>query len=109
MDWSARFVGRANQIGVKICAGTDYINDLNRPFPFIFDELDLYVEKCGFYPMEAIFTVTKVAAEALGVADKVGSVEIEKQADLLVLPGNPYDDIKGLRKIRMIIKRGQIL
>ena len=76
MDWSARFVGRANQIGVKICAGTDYINDLNRPFPFIFDELDLYVEKCGFYPMEAIFTVTKVAAEALGVADKVGSVEI---------------------------------
>lgn len=109
MDWSARFVGRANQIGVKICAGTDYINDLNRPFPFIFDELDLYVEKCGFYPMEAIFTVTKVAAEALGVADKVGSVEIEKQADLLVLPGNPYDDIKELRKIRMIIKRGQIL
>ena len=57
MEWAARFVKRANQIGVKICAGTDYINDLNRPFPFLFDELDLYVEKCGFYPMEAIFTI----------------------------------------------------
>ena len=109
MDWAARFVKRANQIGVKICAGTDYINDLNRPFPFIFDELDLYVEKCGFYPMEAIFTVTKVAAEALGVADKVGSVEVGKQADLLILSNNPYDDIKELRKIRMIIKRGRIV
>ena len=98
-----------NQIGVKICAGTDYINDLNRPFPFLFDELDLYVEKCGFYPMEAIFTVTKVAAEALGIGDKVGTVEVGKQADLLILPENPYDDIKALRKIQMIIKQGRIL
>ena len=106
MDWAARFVERANQIGVKICAGTDYINDLNRPFPFIFDELDLYVEKCGFYPMEAIFTVTKVAAEALGVSDKVGTVDVGKQADLLILSGNPFDDIKELRKIKVVIKRG---
>ena len=109
MEWAARFVKRANQIGVKICAGTDYINDLNRPFPFLFDELDLYVEKCGFYPMEAIFTVTKVAAEALGIGDKVGTVEVGKQADLLILPENPYDDIKALRKIQMIIKQGRIL
>ena len=94
---------------MKICAGTDYINDLNRPFPFIFDELDLYVEKCGFYPMEAIFSITKVAAEALGVGDKVGTVEVGKQADLLILSGNPYDDIKELRKIRMIIKRGDVV
>ena len=106
MDWAVRFVKRANQIGVEICAGTDYINDLNRPFPFIFDELDLYVEKCGFYPMEAIFTVTKVAAEALGVCDKVGRGEVGKQADLLILSGNPFDDIKELRKIKVVIKRG---
>lgn len=59
--------------------------------------------------MEAIFTVTKVAAEVLGAADKVGSVEVGKQADLLVLPGNPYDDIKELRKIRMIIKTGNVI
>ena len=106
MDWAIRFVKRANQIGVKICAGTDYINDLNRPFPFIFDELDLYVEKCDFYPMEAIFTVTKVAAEALGICNKVGTVEVGKQADLLILSGNPFDDIKELRKIKVVIKRG---
>ena len=109
MDWAVRFVKRANQIGVEICAGTDYINDLNRPFPFLFDELDLYVEKCGFYPMEAIFTATKVAAEVLGVGDKVGTVEVGKQADLLVLPENPYDDIKALRKIQIIVKRGQVV
>ena len=109
MEWAARFVKRANQIGLKICAGTDYINDLNRPFPFLFDELDLYVEKCGFYPMEAIFTVTKVAAEALGIGDKVGTVEVGKQADLLILPENPYDDIKALRKIQEVIKQGVVL
>ena len=97
MDWSVRFVKRARQIGVKICAGTDYINDLNRPFPFLFDELDLYVEKCDFYPMEAIFSVTRVAAEVLGIAD------------LLVLNGNPYDNIKELRNIQMVMKRGKIL
>lgn len=106
MNWVIRFVKRANQIGEKICAGYDYINDLNRPFPFIFDELDLYVEKCDSYPMKAIFTVTKVAAEALGGCDKVGTVEVGKQADLLILSGNPFDDIKELRKIKVVIKRG---
>lgn len=109
MDWAARFVQRAKQIGVKICAGTDYINDLSRPFPFLFDELDLYVEKCGFYPMEAIFAATRVAAEVLGVADKTGAVEVGMQADLLVLNGNPYDDIKELRNIQMIMKRGKVM
>lgn len=109
MDWAARFVQRAKQIGVKICAGTDYINDLSRPFPFLFDELDLYVEKCGFYPMEAIIAATRVAAEVLGVADKVGAVESGMRADLLVLDGNPYDDIKELRNIQMIMKRGKVM
>ncbi|MBC5622301.1 amidohydrolase family protein [Butyricimonas hominis] len=109
MDWSVRFVKRARQIGVKICAGTDYINELSRPFPFLFDELDLYVEKCDFYPMEAIFSVTRVAAEVLGIADKAGAVEVGMQADLLVLNGNPYDNIKELRNIQMVMKRGKIL
>lgn len=59
--------------------------------------------------MEAIFTATKVAAEVLGVGDKVGTVEVGKQADLLVLPENPYDDIKALRKIQIIVKRGQVV
>ena len=49
------------------------------------------------------------AAEALGIGDKVGTVEVGKQADLLILPENPYDDIKALRKIQMIIKQGRIL
>ena len=43
----------------------------------------------------------------MGVADKAGVVEAGMQADFLVLNGNPYDDIKKSRNIRMIMKRGK--
>ena len=55
-------------------------------------------------------TVLKAAtingATALGVADKLGSIEIGKLADLVVVRGNPLDDIKAARNIRLVVKGG---
>ena len=55
-------------------------------------------------------TVLKAAtingANALGVADKLGSIEPGKLADLLVIKGNPFEDIKVTRNIELVIKGG---
>jgi len=63
-------------------------------------------------PMESIVAATKTASEALDRHDKFGTLEVDKLADLLVVDGNPLEDIKVLQnknKIRMIVKNGDIV
>lgn len=47
-------------------------------------------------------------ARALGVADKLGSIEVGKIADLYVARGNPLDDIKKAREVRIVMKSGVV-
>ena len=47
-------------------------------------------------------------ANALGIEDKLGSVEPGKLADLFVVSGNPVDDIKAARNVRFVIKDGVV-
>lgn len=109
MEWSARLVKQLYQSGVRVCAGTDWIEEVKRPCPFLLDEIGLYVEKCGFTPLDAIRSATIVAAEVIGQEKEVGSVEEGKRADLLILNDNPLENIGNLKKIRMVIKGGRIV
>jgi len=62
--------------------------------------------------MEALMAATKICAEALGLEDQIGTVESGKLADILVIDGNPLEDIKLLQDsntIRMVIKNGDIV
>ena len=67
--------------------------------------LELLVE-AGFTPLEAIAIGTLNGARYLGREGRIGSVAIGKQADLLVVNGNPAVDIADIRKIETVFKRG---
>ena len=60
----------------------------------------------GFTPIEAIRIATLNGAKALGLDDKIGSIEVGKTADLVVIDGNPFQDIKNIRKIEWVFKHG---
>lgn len=62
----------------------------------------------GLPPIDVLKAATINGAMALGVADRLGSLESGKSADLLVVKGNPLDDIKAARNIRFVMKAGQI-
>jgi len=67
--------------------------------------VELLVES-GLTPLEAIKVATLNGATYLGRADKVGSIALGKQADLVVLDGDPSARIDDIRKVSMVFKEG---
>jgi imidazolonepropionase-like amidohydrolase len=62
----------------------------------------------GLPPSAVLKAATINGANALGIEDKLGSVEPGKLADLFVVSGNPVDDIKAARNVRFVIKDGVV-
>jgi len=103
----------AHASGVKIAAGSDITGaPLFGGYLMGNNAVELeYLTRCGLSPMEALMAATKICAEALGLEDQIGTVESGKLADILVIDGNPLEDIKLLQDsntIRMVIKNGDI-
>ncbi|HLO28763.1 MAG TPA: amidohydrolase family protein [Anaerolineales bacterium] len=63
----------------------------------------------GMTPLQIIVASTKNAAHVSGIEDQVGTLEAGKFADVLVVSGNPLDDLQNLRHVRMVIHHGTII
>ena len=92
----SRSIRKAIAAGVKIVMGTDSSGTLCR-FGEHARELELYVE-LGMTPAQALETATSVAAEALGLASEIGTLEVGRAADLVLVNGNPLKEIGVLRE-----------
>jgi hypothetical protein len=102
-------IGRENlaklySAGVILAAGTDY--------PFLWTpwmlhrELEEYV-RAGLSPLEAIIAGTQNAAHVLRAEKDIGTIEVGKLADLVILDANPLENIRNTRKIWKVIKGGK--
>ncbi|MGD0869189.1 MAG: amidohydrolase family protein [Bryobacteraceae bacterium] len=67
--------------------------------------IELLVEG-GFTPVEAIRIATFNGAKYLGETDRIGSIAAGKQADLVVIDGNPAARIADIRKVTLVFKDG---
>lgn len=106
-DGRAKNIRKAMEAGVKIAMGTDSSGNLC-PFGQHARELELYVE-LGMSPVKALETATTGAAAALGREDVSGKLEEGAIADVVLVNGNPQDDIYVLRRkggIRAVYKDG---
>lgn len=74
----------------------------------IHHELEVFVTHGGFKPMEAIAVATINNARSEGLDRDLGSLEIGKRADLIILEGNPLEDIRSTRQIDMVMKNGEL-
>jgi imidazolonepropionase-like amidohydrolase len=96
-------VGQMNRSGLRVLTGTDVAMS---GFG-VHDEMELLVN-AGLTPIQALQAATRNPAEFLGRLDSVGTVEIGKTADLLLLEADPLADIRNTRKIPAVVVRGKL-
>lgn len=96
---------RALQAGVKIATGTDAGGSPAR-HGFVAREIELMVEN-GMTPQAALEASTRVAADLLGVQDQVGTIEVGKQADMVLIDGDPHSDVGALRNVWAVFQGGR--
>ncbi|MDF6040874.1 amidohydrolase family protein [Streptomyces sp. JH14] len=105
-ELSAALTGQAFRAGVEISAGTDYETEPAQPYPSLHDELVFLVERCGIPAVQAIRSATLVGALSMGAEDVMGTVAEGKLANFVVLRQDPLADIRNLRSISCVVKRG---
>lgn len=94
-----------HQYGISEGVGTDTAMGLVTQYN-TWRELDLLVRYADFTPAEAFHAATQVNAKNLGIDDATGSIAIGKDADLLVLDGDPVADLRLLEHPQLVVARG---
>jgi imidazolonepropionase-like amidohydrolase len=101
----------AREAGIPVAAGTDAGTPFNLHGQNL-SEIKLLVDYGGFSPMAAIEAGTRVSARVMGLENKLGTIEEGKLADIVLVQGNPLDDIDILVKqenIRLVMKGGVLV
>jgi imidazolonepropionase-like amidohydrolase len=108
IDWRIGITGKALAkavpAGVKIAFGTDAgVSKHGRNA----DEFELMV-KHGMTPASAIQAATVNAADLLGLASEVGTLEPGKSADIIAVSGDPLSDVTVLKRVGFVMKSGRV-
>jgi imidazolonepropionase-like amidohydrolase len=111
IEWTKRYaalwdvhlesVKHAVRRNVIMAAGTDTLGDM-------VEEMELMV-LAGLSPLDAIRTASINGAKLIRLDDRIGSLEVGKDADLVVIDGNPMDSISSFKNVHIVFKRGKPL
>jgi imidazolonepropionase-like amidohydrolase len=102
----AEVLKRARKHNVKIVLGTDGVAGAHGRNV---EEFIYRVKDGGDKAMDAINSGTAVAAESLGMADKIGSIAEGMQADVVAIGGDPLANIENMRKVVFVMKGGKVV
>ncbi|MEO8450849.1 MAG: amidohydrolase family protein [Gemmatimonadota bacterium] len=106
--WATRVTALAHGKGIPIAAGTDRQQFVDG-HPAVLAELEVLVKDVGLTPLEAISAATRIGARVVGMESTLGTVEVGKIADLVVLSDDPSRDIRNLQGVVAVIKGGRLV
>jgi imidazolonepropionase-like amidohydrolase len=99
------FARALRQPRLKLIMGTDAVAGAHGQNA---REIVYRVQTGGQRPMDAILAATSVAAEALGLQDRIGAVAPGMEADLIAIDGDPLQDIMALRRVVFVMRGGKV-
>src|SRR2546430_1708601 len=91
-------------LGLKVIFGTDAVAGAHGRNA---EEFVFRVQTCGQDPMAALVSANSLAAEALGIQDRAGSIAPGLDADIIALDGDPLKDITAVRRVVFVMKSGK--
>ena len=91
--------------GLKMVFGTDAVAGAHGRNA---EEFVDRVRDCGVEPMAAMISANSLAAEAMGMAEEIGSIAPGLQADIIALDGDPLKDITAVRRVVFVMKGGTV-
>lgn len=100
---ASQFIDAGAYMGV----GTDAASPLNMHTEAMWREMSALVES-GMTPIQVISAATKTNAEILGQINKLGTIEVGKLADIIIVDGNPLHNIEVLDNVDVVIKDGGV-
>ncbi|NIJ37094.1 imidazolonepropionase-like amidohydrolase [Sphingopyxis panaciterrae] len=100
---------KLRRAGVKMGIGLDLISDWPEHLPGAYiNELESF-EKIGFTKAEALVAATRTSAEIIKMGDRLGTIEVGKLADIIVVDGNPDEDFSAMRKVKTAFVNGRLM
>jgi imidazolonepropionase-like amidohydrolase len=101
-------VRKLHEAGALITTGTDF------PLPWVTPGVALHremllIHNSGISANDVITIATRNGAEALGILDEVGTIEVGKQADFVILDADPLEDIRNTREIEKVYLGGSLV
>src|SRR5256884_2210982 len=97
---------RVHDAGIPVAFGTDAGNPLTLHGASVFMELEA-MQAAGLRPVDVLLAATRTAAIAAGL-DSTGTLAAGSVADLVVLDADPLADIRNVRRIALVVRRGEI-
>jgi enamidase len=102
----ARFV----EAGGEVALGTDYAGAPRMAFELGMPISEIqWMKQAGMTPMQIIVSATKNAARACNMETQIGTLEVGKLADILVVDGDPLTDIHALAMPHLVFREGNII
>jgi imidazolonepropionase-like amidohydrolase len=91
----------AVEAGLRVGTGSDTAGEM-------VEELEILQEVGGLTNLQAIRAATRVSSEIIGLEKRIGTLELGKAADLVVVAGSPLDNLADLRRPRWVVRDGKL-
>ena len=108
LEVSVANLKRALQAGVRIAMGSDAGNAGMLHGATVLRELQL-MNEAGMTPMQVLVAATRNGAEVIGRGEDLGTLEAGKLADIIVVNGDPLQDLSALGNVELVVKNGKII